>query len=181
MQMGSQSAEVSNLQTFLAADSSVYPSGLVTGYYGALTAAAVTQFQVNYSLSQVGRVGPLTLVAINKINASGLALDSVTPTIYNVLTSSNLSNETISWNTNKLASGALYYSVSGIQSNETTQGYTYPYVSGTLVSANGGSYSTNQSVTLTGLTQGATYYFLIESVDASGNLSVTMPSSFIAN
>ncbi len=69
---GSSGLAVSQLQQFLANDPSVYPQGLVTGYYGSLTVAAVQAFQVKNGISSsgtpsttgYGRVGPHTLTAI---------------------------------------------------------------------------------------------------------------------
>lgn len=45
LKRGSSGDDVSRLQAFLARDSSLYPEGLVTGYYGALTEIAVQKFQ----------------------------------------------------------------------------------------------------------------------------------------
>lgn len=45
LKLGSSGADVTRLQQFLAADPSVYPEASVTGYYGALTEAAVKRFQ----------------------------------------------------------------------------------------------------------------------------------------
>jgi peptidoglycan hydrolase-like protein with peptidoglycan-binding domain len=43
--IGSSGAQVSALQQFLAADPAIYPEGLVTGYFGPLTQAAVMRYQ----------------------------------------------------------------------------------------------------------------------------------------
>ena len=42
---GMSGADVTLLQQILAGDKKIYPEGLVTGYYGALTEKAVKQFQ----------------------------------------------------------------------------------------------------------------------------------------
>jgi len=89
--VGSRGASVTDLQTFLAQDSSIYPEGLITGYYGSLTAAAVRRFQARYGISTVGRVGPQTRAEINQLIVSGtfgsgtspVTGDNVAPTIYN--------------------------------------------------------------------------------------------------
>lgn len=70
---GSSGEDVRALQEFLAKDSSVYPEGLVTGYYGALTVKAVRAFQAKYGISQVGRVGPQTLGKLQELMAGGVA------------------------------------------------------------------------------------------------------------
>ena len=41
LDFGERNSDVTSLQQFLAADVSVYPEGLVTGYFGSLTRAAV--------------------------------------------------------------------------------------------------------------------------------------------
>jgi peptidoglycan hydrolase-like protein with peptidoglycan-binding domain len=45
---GSSNASVSELQSLLASDPSIYPEGMVTGYYGNLTRSAVNRFSVKY-------------------------------------------------------------------------------------------------------------------------------------
>src|SRR5579864_1581788 len=72
---GQSGAQVTELQTFLATDPSVYPEGLVTGFYGPLTQAAVERFQCKYGIicsgdvssTGYGRVGPLTLAEIESL------------------------------------------------------------------------------------------------------------------
>jgi hypothetical protein len=71
LEIGMSGPAVTQLQTFLAMDSSIYPEGLVTGYFGSLTRAAVLRFQARYGIDQVGRVGPQTLARINAFIASG--------------------------------------------------------------------------------------------------------------
>ncbi|MBI4121532.1 MAG: peptidoglycan-binding protein [Candidatus Ryanbacteria bacterium] len=67
LQMGDEGDDVTQLQLFLAQDTEVYPEGKVTGYFGALTKAAVKRFQAKYGIAQVGRVGPLTLAKLNEL------------------------------------------------------------------------------------------------------------------
>ena len=71
---GVSGPEVSALQRSLAKDSSIYPQGLVTGYFGELTREAVRRFQCmnnivcsgDESSTGYGRVGAVTSNAINK-------------------------------------------------------------------------------------------------------------------
>ena len=58
--LGGKSSDVSKLQALLASDKSLYPEGIISGYFGALTKAAVIRFQKKYGLPQVGRAGPMT-------------------------------------------------------------------------------------------------------------------------
>lgn len=63
---GSNGDEVKKIQALLAADPEIYPEGLITGYYGALTAKAVRKFQKKHGLEQVGQVGAKTLKKLNE-------------------------------------------------------------------------------------------------------------------
>jgi len=64
---GMKDAEVTTLQQVLKTDSSVYPEGLVTGYFGSLTESAVKKFQAKYGIDQVGTVGPATRAKLNAL------------------------------------------------------------------------------------------------------------------
>ncbi len=67
LERGSEGSDVKALQEFLAKDTEVYPEGLATGYYGNLTVQAVRRFQAKYGISQVGRVGPMTLLKLQEL------------------------------------------------------------------------------------------------------------------
>ena len=72
LDFGSTGSDVSQVQTYLATDASLYPQGLVTGYFGVLTRAAVQRFQVFYSITSpglpgYGLVGPLTRAKLNSL------------------------------------------------------------------------------------------------------------------
>lgn len=67
LQKGMSDPEVTTLQQVLKTDSSIYPEGLVTGYFGSLTEAAVKKFQAKYGLDQVGIVGPATRAKLNAL------------------------------------------------------------------------------------------------------------------
>jgi len=64
---GEDSSDVQRLQELLAQDSSIYPEGIVSGYYGSLTAKAVRAFQAKYGISTVGRVGPQTRAKLQEV------------------------------------------------------------------------------------------------------------------
>jgi hypothetical protein len=61
LRQGSVGEQVSILQALLAADPSIYPEGIVSGFFGRLTDQAVKRFQKKHDLEQVGNVGPKTL------------------------------------------------------------------------------------------------------------------------
>lgn len=74
LKKGSTGTDVTQLQTYLAKDSSIYPEGLVTGYFGTLTEKAVQRWQAKEgivssgtpSTSGYGLVGPRTRSALNQ-------------------------------------------------------------------------------------------------------------------
>ena len=51
---GMSGAQVTQLQSILATDASLYPEKIVSGYFGSLTEAAVRRFQKKYGLAQTG-------------------------------------------------------------------------------------------------------------------------------
>lgn len=63
---GMSGDDVKALQTILSADTSIYPEGLVTGFYGKLTSEAVKKFQKKYGIEMLGLVGPKTLKKLNE-------------------------------------------------------------------------------------------------------------------
>jgi len=79
LKRGSTGDDVTRLQQFLAHDSTVYPGGTVSGYYGALTEAAVERWQAKYnvvssgspSTTGYGVVGPRTAAAIALLCSTG--------------------------------------------------------------------------------------------------------------
>lgn len=68
--LGNRNSDVMRLQQLLATDASIYPEGLVTGYFGSLTRKAVLAFQEKYGLPQAGRVGPLTRAKLLEVFGS---------------------------------------------------------------------------------------------------------------
>lgn len=67
--------QVKLLQVLLASDSTVYPEGTVSGFFGNKTRNAVKRFQRNHGISQTGSVGPMTRSELNKmLNASSTAI-----------------------------------------------------------------------------------------------------------
>ncbi len=73
LSIGAKSDDVRALQEFLKAQGSdIYPEGLVTGYFGALTKKAVGKFQEKYGIAKpgdagYGYVGPRTRAKINEL------------------------------------------------------------------------------------------------------------------
>ncbi len=183
LEIGMNGTDVSALQTFLATDSTLYPQGLVTGYYGFLTKAAVSNFQSRNGISSVGRVGPLTLVALNLQMANGLGVgeDRSAPAITSLSINRSNTSAAFNWTTSESARGKLYYSPVSIRLSNTFDqtgvDFVEPFVSGTLAQYDAGS-RTSQTVNVNGLTPNTTYFYLVESLDSSNNVSITSPASF---
>jgi peptidoglycan hydrolase-like protein with peptidoglycan-binding domain len=66
LRQGISGDDVKTLQAVLAADPSIYPEGMITGYYGRLTSEAVKKFQNKYGIEAIGSVGPKTLKKLNE-------------------------------------------------------------------------------------------------------------------
>lgn len=186
LDLGDRNAQVTELQTYLATNASIYPERLVTGYFGPLTQAAVQRFQAAQgivsqgtpSTTGYGRVGPLTMARINALMGSGVgqSWDTV-PNLSNSGVSFTNTTATFTWATNEPTQGQVYWSTSPIQFDEATGPRQMPFVSGALAFDAGGL-QTNHTVTVSNLQANTTYYYLIRSIDSGGNMSLIWPSSF---
>lgn len=179
MNIGSKGANVTQLQQFLATNSAIYPQGTVTGYFGGLTKAAVVQFQLNYNIDPIGRVGPATLSKVNSIMSSGLGLDIDAPIITNSSTQMSTNSATINWSANESINGQVFYDTNRVRMDEGTGNAQLPYVSGTAVQNS--FVGSSQSVSIQNLQSNTTYYYVIMSTDASGNITLSLPSTFKTN
>jgi peptidoglycan hydrolase-like protein with peptidoglycan-binding domain len=70
LRLGSTGNDVKILQAALKQNKNVYPSGIVSGYYGQMTADAVNNFQKNNSLPQTGEMDKATIDKFNEIYGS---------------------------------------------------------------------------------------------------------------
>ncbi len=227
LKQGSSGDDVKILQALLAADPDIYPDGIISGYFGPKTAAAVAKFQRKNGLESVGHVGPKTLQKLNealmqtpvalqsgtttgsmpcaivppghliapgwlKKNGNqapvvppcqtlppGIAKkitgtstipvppatttpDTIAPVISGVSLSAVASTSaTISWNTNELATGKIYF------------GTTTPVNMSTASSQSNTSLTFAHSFMLTNLATSTTYYFMVESRDAANNTATS--------
>ncbi len=64
LDLGDSNHAVTSLQTFLKDNPSMYPEGLVTGYYGGLTRSAVERFQSQNNLITSGHLRQQDMVAL---------------------------------------------------------------------------------------------------------------------
>lgn len=183
LELGMSGADVSALQTYLAKDPVIYQSGLITGYFGQLTKAAVERFQTAQGIVRsgtpattgYGRVGPVTIAALNTLMNG----DSTSPSINSVNVNVTNNSSSLSWNTNENSSSVLYYATSPMYMIEgsATTGVT---IGGSSVLVN--TYlQASHSTTLSNLSSNTTYYYVIYVRDGFGNESITWPATFRTN
>lgn len=96
---------------------------------------------------------------------TGTTPDTTAPVISNIVAQSTTVAATIAFDTNESASYKLWY------------GTTSPIVSGTPNQT--GGMSLHQTISLTGLLSGTTYFYIIAATDASGNTSTSTQQSFV--
>lgn len=168
LDLGMRSANVTTLQEFLAQYPSIYPEGLVTGYFGPLTQSAVVRYQSSNGIDAVGRVGPVTLSLINSRmdGGTGGSDDESAPIMNTESVSVGTNSATIGWSLNESAQSRVMFSRS----------WPFLYASAPSVSNNG--YTPTASITITGLQSRTTYYYVRESVDVSGNVTLTLAHTF---
>jgi peptidoglycan hydrolase-like protein with peptidoglycan-binding domain len=189
LDLGATGSDVSDLQTFLAKDTAIYPEGLVTGYYGQFTKAAIERFQTAQGIisqgtpetTGYGRVGPMTLSAINLRMGGVSGADIYAPSITGVSLNTTDTTATINWMTNEMARGKFYYSASPIRLSgtfdQTGISFVEPTVTGSLASFDNLA-RTSHSATISGLSPNTSYYYAVLAIDSRNNSSVTLPAYF---
>lgn len=170
LDIGDRGSNVTELQQYLATDNTLYPEGLVTGYFGPLTQAAVERFQCradivcsgNPRTTGYGRVGPRTRAAVNAQLGTGGAVGDRSAPIMSPATVATTSTEfTVSWSTNEPARSRVMYSTA------------WPFRYQTAADVMDSTVNTNSAVTVSGLAPATTYFVVRESVDRSGNIMWT--------
>jgi peptidoglycan hydrolase-like protein with peptidoglycan-binding domain len=175
LSVGSSGSDVSSVQAFLAADPSLYPRGLVTGYFGSLTKGAVINFQNRNGIDPVGRIGPATLPVLNAQMASGM-INKQAPTISNLGINTTASTVTLSWNTDEPTAALVYYSTNQITAMEAN-GFSPVTISGST-SIFHNDLRTTHAGTISGLTPNTNYSYVVYVRDGQGNESVSSAYTF---
>lgn len=179
LDLGEKNNDVTSLQTFFADNATIYPEGLVTGYFGNLTKGAVLRFQAQYGIDQAGRVGPITRDKINNLILSGgwTTVDVSGPQFYNVSHSQSNNSATFTFNTNESTNARVVYNTSPLMFNEgDINSNGFGPIGG--YSANSSSnMNTSHTITLSGLQSNTLYYYTVIATDAKGNASVVGPNN----
>lgn len=79
LEVGDRGEEVEVLQQVLASDPALYPEGLVTGYFGPLTQAALKRFEARYELDADGRFDGRARAVLNSLLEEGAPSGVVPP------------------------------------------------------------------------------------------------------
>lgn len=176
---GQRGYNVTNLQEFIAANPSIYPEGLVTGYFGGLTKSAIMRFQAMFGFDQVGRVGPVTLAKINDMIATGgwTTSDVSGPAFYNVTQSQNTNSGTFTFNTDENTMARVVYNTSPLMFNEgDTNSNGFGAIGGFAVNSNT-NMGVSHYITVSNLQSNTLYYYTVIATDAKGNVSVVGPNN----
>ncbi len=204
---GSEGDDVKTLQELLSTDKSIYPEGLITGYFGKATAKAVKKLQKKLCIDQVGQVGPQTMRRINELLEEGAgesgehsnnAEDSkhvpkgllTAPGILKKLcgtstpatTTPDITAPTIS----DIKADHITQTTARIEweTNEKANGKVWYGTANPVVTAtptlmvSSDSFVKDHSLTLTGLAANTTYYYVVVSADAAGNTTTSAQKSF---
>lgn len=177
LKLGSRGTEVSSLQTYLSEDPAIYPSGLVTGYFGTLTNAGVKRFQTRNNLASDGIVGPMTRSVLNGsvvIGGGYTGGDEQAPQILSANMSRGANMAVFNWTTGEAARSTVYYSTSPLNPVENGNNVI---INGTAASTDS-NYKNSNSISLTNLQPNTVYYYMLYSVDQVGNVTITWPATF---
>ena len=176
---GEKNQDVTRLQTFIRDNPSIYPEGLVTGYYGSLTKRAVIRFQSQYGIAQVGRVGPATRDKMNDlINGGGWTVqDMAGPFISNMTYGVSSNSLTFTFNTSEPTTAKVVYHTNRLMFNEGDMNSNGFGPIGGFVVSSGSGQSFSHSIMLPNLVNNTNYYYTVIATDASGNVSVWGPNN----
>jgi hypothetical protein len=197
LDFGEQNASVTNMQTFFKDNASIYPEGLVTGYYGSLSRSAVERFQTQKGIvssgtaatTGFGRVGPSTRDAINALINSGgwsgqvsVSTNLTAPTFNSVGRTITTNSATFTWNTDELANAKVFYNTAPIMMNEGDINSIGFVATNGSTAINDNLARMSQQVTMSNLQPNTKYWYVLVATDLNGNVSVYGPNNtFVTN
>lgn len=185
---GARGTNVTNIQAYLASNSTFYPEGLVTGYYGSLTRSAVQRFQAFYGIvssgtaasTGYGRVGPSTMAKMNSLILGGVStVDTSAPYLYTVNATTSTNMITMAFATSEAANARVHYDTTPIRFSEGDQnGDGFVVTSGQTADSDN-VLRTNHSATISNLLPNTNYYYLVVVRDQSGNVNISTPGAIL--
>lgn len=227
LSQGMSGDDVKLLQAALAADPDIYPEGLVTGYFGALTSKAVRKYQQKNGISAIGVVGPMTRAHLLKKIKDSIDDDVIANVVDNcakvppghfiapgqlkkrgaptvlpcrvlppgILKKLGTTTATTTKPQTADTTAPVISSVDGDETGSTTASVTwrtnesasrkvtYGTSSPVLPSSNaiviaGSGMGKNHTILLSNLIPDTTYYFIVTSADAAGNVATSSQESF---
>lgn len=176
LKVGSRGDSVIALQTFLASNADIYPAGIVSGYYGSLTTAAVKQFQLHYELDADGIAGPITKAKMNALIRANMGLDVYAPVLSNMVVTNTGTTTHISFASNEPVKASVWYDTGGLLLRNHSLVFGAPNAGGAMnVDA---TFGMNKNFSLPNLAPNTNYNYVVMAVDASGNITFTWPKVF---
>ncbi|MBP6858700.1 MAG: fibronectin type III domain-containing protein [Candidatus Pacebacteria bacterium] len=124
--------------------------------------ANTTYYLVIESTDSAGNVSTSATFSA-KTSALPVVSDTAAPVLSSIAAVAGASTSTISWMTNEVSTSKVFYSTS--TPLDTGAATTQSVLNGSLV--------TSHSIDLSGLATSTTYYFKVQSVDASGNTATS--------
>jgi len=95
-------------------------------------------------------------------NGLPAVVDNVAPTVSNIVTAVSTSSANVSWNTNEQATSRVYYSTSSAITSTSSTNFIENL-----------TLKVSHLLSIAGLLPDTVYYFIIRSVDGSGNATTT--------
>ncbi len=96
-----------------------------------------------------------------------VVIDTTAPVLSSIAVSATTTSATVTWNTNEAATSNVYFSIST------------PVNLASSTAVRDAGLLTSHSLSLTGLTASTTYYYLVNSFDASKNAATSTEQSFV--
>lgn len=171
--LGTRGEYVKELQMFLTKNPSLYPEGLVTGYFGPATERAVRRFQKENNLEQAGRVGPKTRGILNALlngGTVGFTSSQHVPMIFEIFATSTTPNTAyVFWSSNAHTTSEFWLSTTSPVNTLTAYKFTNTHK---------GMYHYQN---ISGLATSTKYYYLIKITDERRNSATSTESSFVTS
>lgn len=127
--------------------------------------ASTTYYYVAKSADSSGNLATSTEKTFTTLSQS--VVDITPPVFSNIQTSTATTTATVTWTTNEPATSYLKYSLDNLDTATTTW----------VLSAS--ALITSHSLTALGLNASSTYYFMLQSVDGSGNTATSTQQTFV--